>query len=430
MPSSTDPESISPDLLGRRLLFSFSGKWARNRLLKSSTAEYMASFSASDSGSRGIPSAELVNLYRRWGEGDIGVIITGNIMIDPQHLVSAGDPIIPINAPFEGLRFERFSKIALEAKRHRSLIIAQLCHPGRQTPVYLQPFPISASDIGVSGGRFGADFGKPREARREDISYIVEGFAHAAAYAERAGFDGIQLQAAHGHLLSQFLSPRTNKRQDDYGGSIKNRMKLISEIRKAISERVEETFTVGIKINAVEFQESAFNLEETAQLCIELEKMCFDFVELSGGTYEDWTMGRKQVASIPQHEGFFLEYGRFYSERMERTKVYVTGGYRSVKGMIRAVQEIDGIGLARPLCQEPHLCSHILSGSAEKTPPIKIDTDNFHLTSVAALMQMQHLGKGLQPVDLGSGRGTNRLYKAILDHERTRFSAAAPMDFL
>ncbi|KAK6810551.1 hypothetical protein RU639_013752 [Aspergillus parasiticus] len=409
MPSSTDPESISPDLLGRRLLFSFSGRWAPNRLLKSSTAECMASFSASDSGSRGIPSPELVNLYRRWGEGDIGVIITGNIMIDPQHLVSAGDPIIPIDAPFEGLRFERFSKIALEAKRHGSLIIAQLCHPGRS---------------------FGADFGKPREAKREDISYIVEGFSHAAAYAERAGFDGIQLQAAHGHLLSQFLSARTNKRQDNYGGSIKNRMKLISEIRKAISERVAETFTVGIKINAVEFQESTFNLEETVQLCIEFEKMRFDFVELSGGTYEDWTIGRKQVASIPQHEGFFLEYGKIYSEKMERTKVYVTGGYRSVKGMIRAVQEVDGIGLARPLCQEPHLCSHILSGSVETAPPIKIDTDNFYLTSVAALMQMQHLGKGLQPVDLGSERDTNRLYKAILDHERTRYSAAAPMDFL
>lgn len=127
---------------------------------------------------------------------------------------------------------------------------------------------------------------------------------------------------------------------------------------------------------------------------------------------------------------FFLEYGRIYSEKMERTKVYVTGGYRSVKGMIRAVQEVDGIGLARPLCQEPHLCSHILSGSVETAPPIKIDTDNFHLTSVAALMQMQHLGKGLQPVDLGSERDTNRLYKAILDHERTRYSAAAPMNFL
>ncbi|KAE8334624.1 hypothetical protein BDV24DRAFT_169989 [Aspergillus arachidicola] len=158
--------------------------------------------------------------------------------------------------------------------------------------------------------------------------------------------------------------------------------------------------------------------------------MCFDFVESPGGTFEDWAMGRKQIASIPQHEGFFLEYGRFYSEMMERPKVYVTGGYRSVEGIIRAVQEADGISLARPLCQEPQLCSHILSGSVETAPPVKIDTDNFHFTSVAALMQMQHLGKGLQPVDLGSERDTDRLYKAILDHERTRYSAAAPMDFL
>ncbi|KAE8357250.1 hypothetical protein BDV27DRAFT_164688 [Aspergillus caelatus] len=272
MPSSTDPEHVSPDRLGCRLSFAFSGKSARNRFLKSSTGERMASFSETDISCRGIPSAELVNLYRHWGEGSIGLIITGNVMIDCAHLVSAGDAIIPVDAQLKGLRFDRFSGIALEAKRHGSLVIAQLCHPGRQTPLHLQPFPISA------------------------------GFAHAAAYAERAGFDGIQLQAAHGHLLSQFLSPRTNKRQDSYGGNVKNRMRLISEIRKAISERVAKDFIVWIKINAVEFQQSAFGSEETDQLSIELERRRFDFVELSGGTYEDWTMHRKQVASIQRHE--------------------------------------------------------------------------------------------------------------------------------
>jgi 2,4-dienoyl-CoA reductase-like NADH-dependent reductase (Old Yellow Enzyme family) len=302
MPSSTDPEHVSPDRLGCGLSFAFSGKSARNRFLKSSTGECMASFCETDIGRRGIPSAELVNLYRHWGEGSIGLVITGNVMIDCAHLVSAGDAIIPIYAPLEGLRFDRFSGIALEAKRHGSLVIAQLCHPGRQTPLHLQPFPISTGDVGIQGGNFGTDFGKPRPATKEDIDHIVKAFAHAAAYAERAGFDGIQLQAAHGHLLSQFLSPRTNKRQDSYGGNMKKRMRLISEIREAISERVAKDFIVGIKINAVEFQESAFGPEEADQLSIELEQRCFDFVELSGGIYEDWTMHHRNIASIQQHE--------------------------------------------------------------------------------------------------------------------------------
>ncbi|KAE8155682.1 FMN-linked oxidoreductase [Aspergillus tamarii] len=259
----------------------------------------MASFSQSDIGSRGIPSVALVNLYKQWGKDNIGVIITGNIMIDGDHLVSAGDAVIPRDAPFSGLRFDRFSGMAREAKRHGSLVIAQLCHPGRQTPIYLQPFPIGASDLPVKGGDFGRDFGRPRQATTEDIVRIIQGFVHAAAYAERAGFDGIQLQAAHGHLLSQFLSSRTNHRKDRYGGNIQNRIRLISEIQERISERVAEDFIVGIKINTVEYQTAAFNPEEADFLRLELQRKRFDFVELSGGTYEDWTMGGSAASSQP-----------------------------------------------------------------------------------------------------------------------------------
>ncbi|KAE8155438.1 hypothetical protein BDV40DRAFT_307018, partial [Aspergillus tamarii] len=128
--SPTYAEDIKPDLLRCKLSFAFSGRSAPNRLLKSSIGERMASFSQSDIGSRGIPSVALVNIYKQWGKDNIGVIITGNIMIDGDHLVSAGDAVIPRDAPFSGLRFDRFSGMAREAKRHGSLVIAQLCHPG------------------------------------------------------------------------------------------------------------------------------------------------------------------------------------------------------------------------------------------------------------------------------------------------------------
>lgn len=114
----------------------------------------------------------------------------------------------------------------------------------------------------------------------------MEGFAHAAEYAERAGFDGVEIHAAHGYLLSQFLSPSTNHRSDEYGGSLKHRMQLIVEVKEAISRRVRKDFIVGIKINSVEFQDEGFRTDEAAELCETLENQNFDFVELSGGTHE------------------------------------------------------------------------------------------------------------------------------------------------
>jgi hypothetical protein len=126
----------------------------------------------------------------------------------------------------------------------------------------------------------------------------------------------------------------------------------------------------------------------------------------------------------------FLEHAKLYSKRMKQTRIYVTGGLRSIRSMVRALDEVDGIGLARPLCQEPHLCSYLLSGSVTSASAIKINMDDFHLTSVAALIQMKHMGRGLQPIDLGSEQDVNRLFKAILEHQRTKFSASSPMPIL
>lgn len=116
---------------------------------------------------------------------------------------------------------------------------------------------------------------------------MIEGFVYAAEFLDRAGFYGIQLHAAHGYLLSQFLSESTNFRKDKYSGSLTNRMRIILEIRDAISKRVRPSFTIGIKVNSVEFQPNGFQPEEAKELCQEHK---FDFVELSGGTYEDWKM--------------------------------------------------------------------------------------------------------------------------------------------
>lgn len=298
---------VDPSPLGKPLTFAFSGRTAPNRFLKGAMSERLASFSFDDVESRGIPTKALINVYRRWGEGQIGLSLTGNVMIDPAHLETAGNMVIPRNAPFSGERFERFSEMASVAKANGSLLIAQVGHPGRQTAKELQPNPISASDIPVKEGTFGMSFGKPRAATEEDIAAIIDGFAHAAEYLEKAGFDGMQLHGAHGYLLSQFLSPSTNLRTDKYGGNLQNRMRLVLEVRDEIARRVSKDFIVGIKINSVEFQEKGFQPDEARELCRALEEHKFDFVELSGGTYENFPlMGAKRPSTLDREAVSFV----------------------------------------------------------------------------------------------------------------------------
>ena len=146
--------------------------------------------------SRGIPTDELITVYRRWGQGGFGVILTGNIMIDPSHLEATGNLVIPPNAPFSGERFEKFQELARECKKHGSLMIGQVSHPGRQVGDHIQKNPISASDVQLEGKVLGFTYAKPRPMKEEDFASVVEGFAHAAEYLYKAGFDGVQLHAA------------------------------------------------------------------------------------------------------------------------------------------------------------------------------------------------------------------------------------------
>ena len=188
-----DSEDLDPSPLGRPLKFEFSGLTAPNRFLKASMTERISSWDAKNIEARGIPSKELINLYKRWGEGQFGVILTGNILIDPEHLEAPGNPVIPRNAPFKGERFQAFKEMATQAKAHGSLVMGQVNHPGRQVQDRLQPHPISASDVQLEGNFMGMTFGKPRAATQEDINGFIDTWAHVAEYLEKAGYHGIQL---------------------------------------------------------------------------------------------------------------------------------------------------------------------------------------------------------------------------------------------
>lgn len=188
----TSPEA-DPKPLGRPLRFEFSGKTTSNRFLKAALTERISSWDPVDIEARGIPSPELINLYKRWGEGGFGIILTGNILIDLEHLEAAGNPVVPRTAPFNGPRFEAFKAMAKAAKARGSLCIGQVNHPGRQCANTFVDTPISASDVQLEAEIGGMKFNKPRAATQEDINGIVNGFAHCAEYLGKAGYDGIQL---------------------------------------------------------------------------------------------------------------------------------------------------------------------------------------------------------------------------------------------
>lgn len=361
--------------------------------------ERISSWDPKNLEARGIPSENLINVYKRWGEGELGTILTGNTMIELDQLEAAGNPIIPRGAPFNGKRFDAFKKLAAAAKAHRCLCVAQMSHPGRQTSENLQPNPVSASDVQLEGNVMGMKFAKPHPASPEEIDRIIEGFAHSAEYLYKAGYDGIELHGAHGYLLAQFLAESTNKRTDKYGGSLENRSRLIIEIAQAIQKRVPKDFIIGIKLNSVEFQKGGFDTEECKKLCASLEANRFDFVELSGGTYEELAFAHKKE-STKKREAFFLDFAQSIVPALTKTKTFITGGFKTVGAMVNALNTVHGVGLARPVCQEPRLCSDILSGKVKGAIKQRLDENNFGLTNVAAGSQIRMIGKDQEPIDL------------------------------
>jgi 2,4-dienoyl-CoA reductase-like NADH-dependent reductase (Old Yellow Enzyme family) len=205
--------------------------------------------------------------------------------------------------------------------------------------------------------------------------------------------------APTGYLLAQFLSPSTNHRTDKYGGSLENRARLITEIGQEVRKRTSSSFILAIKLNSVEFQDKGFDTAEAATLCKLLEDNTFDFVELSGGTYEQLAFGHKRDSTV-KRESFFIEFAEKITPSLSKTKTYVTGGFKTAGAMVDALATVDGVGLARPTTQEPELPRQILSGEVHAAINQLTDDNDFGMTNVASGTQIRQLGKDQQPIDL------------------------------
>lgn len=367
----------------------------KNRIAKSAMAEFMCDEFKSN------PVAGHARLYKKWAEGGVGLIITGHVLIDKKHRASMKDPVIDQNADLA-----MFSKYAEAAKLNNTLAIVQLNHAGRQTPNAVNGCPLAPSSVRVEfeGKLKGIGrmiFKQPKAMSVQQIQEAINRFAFAAKFCQKAGFNGVQIHAAHGYLVSEFLSPKCNTRTDEWGGSLENRSRFLREIIKKIKEEVDmsKKFILGIKINSADFQQGGFTEEESSALIKMIdENKDLDFVELSGGNYESPVMsgsvGVKQ--STIEREGYFQEFSVKLRKELKHTPLMVTGGFRTKDGMVNALnQGIDIIGVARPFCVEPDFPNRFFAETANavvKAPPPSMQ-------NTAVCMYMLSLIADNKPVD-------------------------------
>lgn len=342
------------------------GLTLRNRLVKAAMTEGLAN-------PQNEATEQHETLYRRWAEGGIGLQITGNIQVNRRNLERPGNVVI--DAKPSKAHTEMLSRWADAAKCNGGAIIAQLSHAGRQTPKMVNPTPLAPSAVALELP--GGQFGQPRAMTKAEIAETIQGFGIAAAALRQAEFDGVQVHAAHGYLLSQFLSPLTNRRDDEWGGPLENRARMLLAVVNEVRAHGGPGFAVSVKLNSADFQKGGFSHEDCLSVIDMLNDSGVDFVEISGGNYEQPKMmdmaGMQPVfeekvrESTRAREAYFANYARSVQTRA-KMPLMVTGGFRSAEAMNAAIEDnqADLIGMARPLCLDTQIPNKLLSGTLSK----------------------------------------------------------------
>ena len=335
-----------------------------NRIAKAAMTEGLAD-------TDGQPTAELEKLYGLWSDGGAGLHISGNIQIDRDHLERPGNVIID-RMPSPEMR-DALLRWTAAATRGGNHFWAQISHAGRQTmkPVNPRPKAPSAVKLGLPGGQFGT----PVALTEAEILNLISRFGQAAQICKEVGFTGVQIHAAHGYLISQFLSPRSNLREDRWGGSLENRARFLMFSINTVRQLVGPAFPISVKLNSADFQRGGFAFEESLQVARWLQDAGVDLIEISGGTYEQPKLlgieGLEEAESpdIPEttlaREAYFVDFAKAMKDELS-IPMMVTGGFRSASAMEQALKTgaADIIGLGRPLCVLTDAPKRLLSGMA------------------------------------------------------------------
>ncbi|QZA09147.1 NADH:flavin oxidoreductase/NADH oxidase family protein [Mycolicibacter heraklionensis] len=367
-----------------------NGSVIENRLVKAAMEENMAVAGQ-------LPDEALFRLYRRWSEGGAGLIITGNVMVHAEALTGPAGVVLDAQAPLEPFR-----QWAAAARSGGSRVWMQINHPGRQVMANMPGVAWGPSAIRVDIGRNSKRLAQPVEMTAEQIEATVARFAETARRAQRAGFDGVEIHAAHGYLLSQFLSPLSNQRTDQWGGSLPNRARLLLDIVRAVRSSVSPAFTVAVKLNSADFQRGGFDADDAATVIQLLAPLGVDVVELSGGSYESPAMtGQATDERTRAREAYFLTLAEELAQSSP-LPLMLTGGIvrRSVADEVLA-GGIDLVGMGTALAVDPDLPNKWRAGAdaAVELGPVTVkDKAAASAISMARVRyQLRRLGKGKQP---------------------------------
>lgn len=273
-----------------------SGQVLGNRIAKAAMEENMA-------GDGQLPDRQLMALYRRWAAGGAGLLITGNVMVHAEALTGPAGVALDQAAPLKP-----FTEWAKAGKAGGAAMWMQINHPGRQIQADMPGVVWGPSAVGVDLGRHSSRFGRPVAMTPGQIEDTVTRFAVTAQRAELAGFDGVEIHAAHGYLLSQFLSPLVNQRTDAWAGPLENRARMLLDVVRVVRAAVSPSFAVAVKLNSADFQRGGFDTDDARQVIAMLQPLGVDLVELSGGSYESPAMtGRPADAHTQAREAYFLD---------------------------------------------------------------------------------------------------------------------------
>jgi 2,4-dienoyl-CoA reductase-like NADH-dependent reductase (Old Yellow Enzyme family) len=323
-------------------------------------------------GRLGVPGEELCRLYEIWSDGGAGMLLSGNIMVDRHHLERPGNVVI--DRPPDLEMRQALKRWASSATRKGNHFWAQISHAGRQTQkmVNAKPKAPSAVKLALPGGQFG----EPVELNCGEIEDIISRFGICAAAVKEAGFTGVQVHAAHGYLLSQFLSPRSNRRTDEFGGALANRARPLLAIIEEIRSTVGPDYPISVKLNSADFQKGGFAFEDSLQVAQWLEAASVDLIEISGGTYEQPKllgidgMEEEENQNIPastlMREAYFVDFAMAMRKKL-KIPLMVTGGFRQSIAMKQAIESggADVIGLGRPMCVMTDAPNQLLNGIDE-----------------------------------------------------------------
>ncbi|KAG8921113.1 hypothetical protein FRC01_000407, partial [Tulasnella sp. 417] len=335
----------------------------------------------------GPPNSQHFKLYSRWGNGGWGMLITGNVQVDPLHLSLGRDLVVPeilspeTVAPYVQLR--QAMTTGTNNPRARPLAILQLNHTGRQSPriiggrgIFGGP-PSAASSVPVrsrdkrdgvvSKLAYWFMFPTPKTLSMEDIDSVIERFVRGAQLAHQAGFDGIELHASHGYLISGFLSPKTNRRTDRYG--FPKELTIIESILNRIRATVPQPFALGIKVNAADYVSGSVTEE---QALVHIREMAswrmLDFIEISGGDYERPDFG----ATASPRQAFFAKFSRLalkaIPQRDGMPVILLTGSLRTKEVMTKTIHDGHAhlIGIGRPAVICPSYAKALLEAPSSK----------------------------------------------------------------